>query len=410
MTIIETAQEKRISAWALWPLGLATALSLMGDATLYAVLPTHFADAGIAIGSVGIILSVNRIIRLFTNGPAGWFFDRLPDRRTLFVGSLALGVFSTVIYAQSTGFEILFLARLLWGLAWSGIWVGGNAIVLQMAPSSQRGHWVGVFQVWFFLGSATGSFFGGSLTDALGYRGALWIGAGISAVGAIAAALALSSQHTNNGQNGTAAKTKWHSSVLPDLRGISGAIWATATAQAINRLAAAGIVAATLGLVVQANFGTDLRIGAFEIGVASMTGALLAARTLISVVGAPIAGTLSDRAKHRWGWLTIMLCIGAIGTGIMPAPNLLALVLGIIASSLASGGTQSLTTALIGDLSTPSEHGKNLGLFYTAGDLGSAIGPIVAYALLPITGLLAIYVGCGLLMLATAAWSMRFMR
>ena len=410
MTSIETVQPKRISAWELWPLGLATALSLMGDATLYAVLPTHFADAGIAIGSVGVILSVNRFIRLFTNGPAGWFFDRLPDRRMLFVGSLTLGVLSTIICAQATGLELLFIARLLWGLAWSGIWVGGNAIVLQMAPPSQRGQWVGVYQVWFFLGSATGSFIGGSLTDAVGYRSALWIGAAISAAGTIAAALALSSQHAHNGQNGASSSTKWHSSVLPNLRGISSAIWATATAQAVNRLAAAGIVSATLGLILQSNFGTDLRIGAIGIGVASMTGALLAVRTLISVIGAPMAGTFSDRAKHRWGWLTISLCIGAIGMGVLPAPNWVALMLGILASSLASGGIQSLTTALIGDLSTPSEHGKNLGLFYTAGDFSSAVGPIVAYALLPVTGLTSIYMGCAALMLGTALWSIQFRR
>jgi MFS family permease len=150
----ESTSPNRNSAWTLWPLGFATALSLMGDATLYAVLPTHFADAGIAIGSVGIILSINRFIRLLTNGPAGWVFDRLPDRRATFLGSLVLGVGSTMLYALSTGLEALFMARLLWGLAWSGIWIGGNAIVLQMAPQSQRGHWVGVFQVWFFGGSA----------------------------------------------------------------------------------------------------------------------------------------------------------------------------------------------------------------------------------------------------------------
>lgn len=32
----------------LWPLGLSTALSLMGDATLYIVLPTQTAAAGLA--------------------------------------------------------------------------------------------------------------------------------------------------------------------------------------------------------------------------------------------------------------------------------------------------------------------------------------------------------------------------
>ena len=35
-------------ARVLFPLGLGTALSLVGDTTLYAVLPTHTAEAGVA--------------------------------------------------------------------------------------------------------------------------------------------------------------------------------------------------------------------------------------------------------------------------------------------------------------------------------------------------------------------------
>jgi MFS family permease len=281
--IEHTAQSKTSAAWAILPLGLATALSLMGDATLYAVLPTHPADAGIALGAVGVILSVNRLIRLISNGPAGWLVDRLPNRRWLFLGSLALGVLSTVIYAISSGLPLLFTARLLWGLAWSGIWIGGNAIVLQMAPESQRGHWVGIYQVWFFFGAATGAFLGGALTDVVGYHKALWIGAGISA-----------------------------------------------------------------------------------------------------------------------------LVIGALGMGMLPAPNSIALFLGTFASAIASGGIQSLTTALVGDVSAAKRQGKNLGIFYTASDLGSAIGPLVAYALLPITGLLTVYLGCAILMLGVAVWAIRF--
>ncbi len=80
----------------LLPLGLGTALSLMGDATLYTVLPTHAAEAGIALAAVGIILSANRFIRLFLNGPAGYAYDRSPRRR-LFIPALFIGALSTAV-------------------------------------------------------------------------------------------------------------------------------------------------------------------------------------------------------------------------------------------------------------------------------------------------------------------------
>jgi MFS family permease len=406
-TIDAHARRPASAAWAIFPLGFATALSLMGDVTLYTVLPTHFADAGITLGFVGVILSINRLIRLITNNAMGWFFDRLPNRRAIFLGSLALGVVTTMTYAVSTTLPPFLIARLLWGLAWSGIWIGGNALVLEMAPEAQRGHWVGILQMWFFLGSATASLIGGVLTDAVGYRGALWIGAGISAFGALTALVALAARRSEH-RPPTLPMARPRGSIWSSVRAISPAMWTAVTAQGINRLAAAGIVSGTLGLIVQQTFGTGLQWGVWQIGIASLTGVLLGSRTFISLIGAPIAGRMSDRAGGRWGLLVVSLFVGAIGTALLPAPQLIVLILATIISALAYGGTQALSTALVGDLSGKQEYGKNLGIYNTSGDLGSAIGPLAAYALLPITGLPALYVGCGALMLATAVWAMRF--
>ena len=74
-------------------MGLGTALSLVGDSTLYTVLPTHTADAGIALASVGVLLGVNRAVRLLFNGAAGVAYDRWPRRR-LFVLALFVGLAS----------------------------------------------------------------------------------------------------------------------------------------------------------------------------------------------------------------------------------------------------------------------------------------------------------------------------
>jgi MFS family permease len=396
-----------ISAWAMWPVGLATALSLMGDATLYSVLPTHYSDAGIGLTSVGLILSINRFIRLVTNGPAGWLFDRLANGRFLFIGSLALGVFTTMLYAATSGLEWLFIARLLWGIAWSGIWIGGTAIVLQMAPGAQRGHWVGIYQMWFFFGSAIGLFLGGVLTDMVGYHNGLWISAGVSMIGLLAA-VAFPVRNTNHQNPSPLVTTPWRLSMITHWRGLSSDLWGTAIAQGINRLASGGIVAATLGLILQQNIGRGLIWETWPIGVASATGGLLAARTIISLVGAPLAGTLSDRLGDRWGLLSFSLALSAIGMAVLPLPQFTALIGGIIISALAYGGVQALATALVGDLSKLQDHGKHLAIFNIAGDLGSAIGPIVAYTLLLKTGLIAVYWGCAILMLMNALWIIRF--
>jgi MFS family permease len=153
--------------------------------------------------------------------------------------------------------------------------------------------------------------------------------------------------------------------------------------------------------------GDGVSIGAWQIGVASMTGALLSARLFIGLIGAPIAGTLSDRVGSRWGLLAASFAIGAIGIILMPLPNSIALILGTIICAISSGSVQSLTTALVGDLAHRHEHGKSLSLFNNAGDLGSALGPLIAYALIPFTGLMAMYVGCALMMFGVALWAIR---
>ena len=56
----------------LLPLGLGTALSLMGDATLYTVLPTHTAEAGIALSGVGIILASIGLCGFSSTGQPVW--------------------------------------------------------------------------------------------------------------------------------------------------------------------------------------------------------------------------------------------------------------------------------------------------------------------------------------------------
>jgi MFS family permease len=121
-----TISPKRV----LIPLSLATGLSLLGDTSLYTVLPTHLVDAGVTLGTVGILLSANRFIRVLLNGPVGLLTDRW-SRRSVFLPAIFMGALSTGIYALTVGFWPLLVGRLLWGLSWAGIWISGNAIVLE---------------------------------------------------------------------------------------------------------------------------------------------------------------------------------------------------------------------------------------------------------------------------------------
>jgi MFS family permease len=95
--------------------GGATAFSLLGDQTLYAVLPTYYTELGLLPWHVGILLSANRFVRVFINHWAERFCQ-LYSPRLLFFLALVGGAALTAVYALVTSFIFLLVARVLWGL------------------------------------------------------------------------------------------------------------------------------------------------------------------------------------------------------------------------------------------------------------------------------------------------------
>ncbi|MFN2146543.1 MAG: MFS transporter, partial [Anaerolineales bacterium] len=178
-------KKPRSSRFILNLLGIGTALSLLGDATLYTVLPHPdiSSQLGITLSMVGLLLGANRAIRLIVNGPVGVLYDRMP-RRGLLVAALSLGAGSSIFYAVGHGFWPLLLGRIFWGLSWSLLWVGGNTVVLDVSTEENRGRNSGIYQMWFFIGVAGASFFGAVLTDMFGFRNGQWISVAVIAAAA----------------------------------------------------------------------------------------------------------------------------------------------------------------------------------------------------------------------------------
>ena len=374
-------------AKVLLPLGLGTALSLMGDATLYTVLPTHTEQAEISLAAVGIILSANRFIRLILNRPTGIAYDK-SLRRRLFIPALLIGALSTAIYAATKGFWPLLAGRLLWGLAWSGIWIGGTTIILDVSQHKDRGRWTGLYQTWFFLGAAMGAIIGGWLTDMWGYSTAMWIGALITTTGAIFAFFRLPETKSEYDQNNENDITQPAGDWRPGFE-----FYSVITLNGINRYISAGVIAATLALLVQ----NQLPQSNLVIGVATVTGILLGLRTILSMFSAPLSGALSDRNKNRWGVTIGAFLIGAIGMLLLSSTVPVMILVGICFGAVAGGSIQALMTTRTGDLVDQVHRGRAIGNLHTAGDLGSALGPITAYALLSWMSLNGLFLICAVL-------------
>ena len=148
--------------------GTITALSILGDQALYALLPLYFQEIGLLPIQVGILLSANRWVRLLTNHLAERLVDRFPVNLML-VLSIALGALLSLAYAYISSFLVLFIARCLWGLCFSFI---RHISVMGVASSTELqnlGQMMGFYNGISRIGSVLGIVLGGILFDLIGF-------------------------------------------------------------------------------------------------------------------------------------------------------------------------------------------------------------------------------------------------
>ena len=147
---------------------IATALSLLGDSMLYIALPIYWESAGLeSIWQVGVLLSINRLIRLPFNPFAGWIYKHISLRAGL-IAAVLIGGFTTIGYGVFEGFAAWVILRALWGIAWSFFRIGGLSAVAVYADNNKRGSSMGLYNGLYRTGSLVGMLIGGLLVPIIG--------------------------------------------------------------------------------------------------------------------------------------------------------------------------------------------------------------------------------------------------
>jgi MFS family permease len=389
----------------LLPLGLAVCLSLFGDLTLYAVLVTQLDAVGLSLGAAGVMLGVNRLVRVPGNPLAGLLFDRW-GRRPLFLLGMLVGVLSVAGSGLVRGFWPFLVTRLGWGIAWTLINVGGMAMVLDVSTAADRGRLVGFYNTWMLAGLALGPLVGGLLVDLFGFRAGLLACAGITAIGLAVALAALPETARLVARDSRGAprspavglhrrlRDAWQRQVGAIVRA-DRRLLVVAGLFLITQLAGEGVVFSTVSLLLQRRLGTAVPVGRLVLGVASAGGILLALRSLLAGAVGPLAGHLSDVRGGRWPVIAGSLVVGMAGFGLLSfATSLRSIVLGVVLSAVSGGAALATLAAQVGDLTPPGSEGVVMGAYATAGDVGSMAGPFLAFALLSVVDLRWAYLLC----------------
>ncbi|MHB1357553.1 MAG: MFS transporter [Anaerolineae bacterium] len=385
-----------------WTLTLCTALSLLGDSTLYAVLPSNFTAVGITALQVGWLLSINRLVRLPLNLVSGWLVQRFGSRAPYMAG-LVLGAISTLGYGLLRGFWPLLAMRALWGAAWALIAVSAYGQVLDAVDETSRGRLVGTYVTLSYFGGALGAMLGGFLVDMIDLQRAMLILGGLSAIAWLAALSLLQHRPARPGTRSEPVESitlqvrirVW----ISILRRLDARLWLILLVNFGHHFFFAGVFFATFGLYLRNVLGESVQLGSLALGVASLTATLLLVRNSITVLTGPLLGYLSDLLGDRRRVLILGLLCG-VGAMVCLAfgSSLWLIVLGVLLAAVTYGVVPPMLLSWMGDLTLSGERGAIVGGYQTMGDLGSGLGPLAAYALIAICPLPTLYAICALVL------------
>lgn len=360
----------------IWTLTGCTALALLGDATLYAVLPTSYASVGVTAMQVGWLLSINRLARIPFNLLSGSLCRRWGGRWPYIVG-VGMGALSTAGYALVEGFAPLLALRALWGVSWALLVVSANTLVLQVSSEAERGRNSGIYTPYSFFGGALGAILGGALVDRLGFRPAMLILGGLTTVGCLWALTLPALPPPAVTSQRLVSRWRWHSLRQADRR----LLLALAVIFA-HRLFFAGVFYSTFGYYLQARLPQGVLLGSLLLAGATLTLLMLWIKDLVTITAGPTLGRLSDRLQDRPLVLMLSLLSGTGGLVILAlAQGIGWVVVAVALVAIAYGMLPSLLVAWLGDFTAPQERSTSLGIFQAVGDLGSGLGPLFAYRL-----------------------------
>ena len=95
-------------------------LALLGDVLIYVILPVNAELFGVTIFWVGVLLAANRLIRIFAYGAIAAFAERIGPRNLAIISAIAASL-STFAYGLTTGWQMLLIARVTWGLCFASL-------------------------------------------------------------------------------------------------------------------------------------------------------------------------------------------------------------------------------------------------------------------------------------------------
>jgi len=359
---------------------LVTAICLLGDSALYVLLPSQLELFSVTPTGAGLILGINRYIRILSNHWASKVYERLGFYRP-FAFSVLLAALTTSAYGLFVGFWALFLAHAAWGIAWSILRLGGYLAVIDAAQGQSTGRLMGMLQSLSRGGSLCAVLAGGILADHIGGR-QVFVIYGVMTL----TAFGLIPFASVRGDLGVPeVKSRSENSTKDEVRS-PGRIRVLYFEASVVWLVVAGIFVATAGYFVRTIAGDGTMVLGFVIGIGTLSGLLVAIRWLGDLCLGPVFGHLSDRLGKETVIVTSLGIAAVSMIGVALWPTLAMAIPAFTCVFFASTALIVSLNASIADLAPANRRTSILSRYATWADIGSGTGPIVALPMVATLG------------------------
>jgi MFS family permease len=341
---------------------------------------------------VGVILSLNRWVRLVTNPLAARLYGRFPAG-ALIVVAIVLSAVSTAMYALPAALAVFLVGRLLWGFSYSLLRLGSFLAALEDA-ASHAGRRIGNTRAVWGVGYFAGAVFAPFAIETIGWTGACVIAAALTLVAGIGPAYLAASwrRHVRVPAAGHVPASVWEPRLL--------ALFVTATVQLGLY---AGILVAAGGFRVDELFHDGAPIFAFVVPATFVAAAFALTQRIAQVLWTPIAGRWSDRSAN---WAFVISTVVSLTSVALLALRLDPITFVVIGGcAFVNGVTATIAVELVvSRRSRDHDRPRILAALHTWQDAGAAGGALLGGVLATVGAAPALLVGAVLLAGTLPLW------
>jgi len=323
------------------------------------VIPLYANSLGASYIEIGLIGTAFAIVFTILATPIGKFSDR-SGRKPVLVLSATLSAVAAGLYLLAGTVSQMIFIRALEGIAWAALWPPAEALITELAGTSNAGRAMGLSTASYGTGFALGSFTGGLIGSMFGYRATFAFYLVLSIVAILIALIRI-----------RGAEVKQSPKMVTTLRTLQPKFpnWMNRTVVLSNVVGAAYTFALGMILTLFAVYAKNLGIAVFWIGT------LFTLFWIGRIIASLLAGRISDKVGRKRVLVPALIgcAVGSVLIAALATVNSLAIA--VIILGLAIGAIFPVTVALISDNVPSTNKGVAMGVFETSCAIGLMLAP-----------------------------------